>query len=370
VLIAVVGIGLLLAFANGANDNFKGVATLFGSGSTSYRGALLWATVTTGLGSIAALVVARGLLEAFSGKGLVPPEVVADPSFAAAVALSAGVTVLLATRLGFPVSTTHALIGALVGAGLVASGEGVNASVLASGFPLPLASSPVLAISLAGMLYPPLGRLRRALGLSRETCVCVGSEVVGVVPGAPGADHALAAVRLPTLTTGSEASCRVRYRGEVAGMGAGRLLDSAHYLSSGAVSFARGLNDTPKIAALLLVGDALTPNASILAVGIVIAAGGLLAARRVAETMSHRVTEMNPGQGLTANLVTATLVIGASRLGMPVSTTHVSCGSLFGIGAVTGRGHWRAIGQILLAWVTTLPVAGLLGAAAAALLGS
>ena len=78
--------------------------------------------------------------------------------------------------------------------------------------------------------------------------------------------------------------------------------------------------------------------------------------------MSHRVTEMNAGQGFAANFVTAGLVIGASWLGMPVSTTHVSCGSLFGIGAVTGRGHWGVIGQIVGAWVITLPVAGMLGA--------
>ena len=52
--------------------------------------------------------------------------------------------------------------------------------------------------------------------------------------------------------------------------------------------------------------------------------------------MAHRVTDMNPGQGFTANALTALLVIGASRLNLPVSTTHVSCGSLFGIGAVTG----------------------------------
>ena len=93
--IAVLAIGLLLAYANGANDNFKGVATLLGSGTTSYRRALIWATITTALGSLTALVLARGLLAAFSGKGLVAPEVVADPVFPAAVALAAGLTVLL-----------------------------------------------------------------------------------------------------------------------------------------------------------------------------------------------------------------------------------------------------------------------------------
>ena len=91
-------------------------------------------------------------------------------------------------------------------------------------------------------------------------------------------------------------------------------------------------------------------------------AGGLLQSRRVAETMSRRITDLNPGQGLTANLTTAALVLGASRLGLPVSTTHVSCGTIFGIGVVGGGARWRTIGQILLTWVTTLPLGFLLGA--------
>jgi PiT family inorganic phosphate transporter len=106
----------------------------------------------------------------------------------------------------------------------------------------------------------------------------------------------------------------------------------------------------------------LSPTLAIVGVGAMMAVGGLLSASRVAETMAHRVTEMNPGQGFTANAVTALLVIGASRLNLPVSTTHVSCGSLFGIGAVTGQAHWQTIGSIVLAWVITLPLAGVLGA--------
>ncbi len=367
-IVSVLGIGLLLAYANGANDNYKGVATLLGSGTASYRRALLWAAGTTALGSLTALVLARGLLAAFAGKGLVPAEVVADPLFPTAVALAAGLTVLLATRLGFPISTTHALLGGLVGAGLVASPVGINTATLATGFLLPLLTSPIVAVALSGGLYPAVHAGRRWLGVTRETCVCVGDAVVGVIPGAPGHAAALAAVTLPTLTVGESPSCQVRYSGTVVGLSARTMLDVAHYASAGAVSFARGLNDTPKIAALLLVGGVVAPNAALVAVGIVMATGGLISARRVAATMSHGVTDMNPGQGFTANAVTSLLVIGASTLGLPVSTTHVSCGALFGIGTVTRQARWHTIRHILLAWVITLPMAAVLAAVTVAVI--
>ena len=98
------------------------------------------------------------------------------------------------------------------------------------------------------------------------------------------------------------------------------------------------------------------------------ALGGLLNARRVAETMSRKITRMNPGQGFTANLVTSLLVAGASRLGLPVSTTHVAVGALFGIGVVNGTARARTILSIVLAWITTLPLAALLAASSYLLL--
>jgi PiT family inorganic phosphate transporter len=121
------------------------------------------------------------------------------------------------------------------------------------------------------------------------------------------------------------------------------------------------VNDTPKIAAMLLATTAFAPGHETLVVGALIALGGWFGARRVAETMSLKITGMSRGQAFGGNLATAFLVILASRLGLPVSTTHVSCGALFGIGAVTGQAHWNVIGRILLAWVTTLPLAAVLG---------
>src|SRR3989338_7449862 len=120
---------LFVAYTNGANDTFKGVATLFGSGTTDYRRALWWATLTTFAGSCAALVLSGGLVNAFSGKGLVPDALTHNPAFLLAVAVGAALTVLVATRIGMPISTTHALTGALIGAGLIAAGS-VKASTL------------------------------------------------------------------------------------------------------------------------------------------------------------------------------------------------------------------------------------------------
>ena len=161
---------------------------------------------------------------------------------------------------------------------------------------------------------------------------------------------------------GNPVTCEIHYRGQLLGIEAGVALDRLHFLSAGAVSFSRGLNDTPKIAALLLVAPSLGVFSGTGLVGLAIAAGGILNARRVAQTMSRRITTMNDGQGCTANLMTSLIVIGASRLGIPVSTTHVSCGALFGIGMVSGGAHWATIARILVAWVTTLPLAAALGA--------
>ncbi len=156
-----------LAYANGANDNFKGVATLFGSGTTNYRGALTWATVTTFLGSLTAVFLAGQLLKSFSGKGLVADELVADPNYGAAVALGAGLTVLLATKIGMPISTTHSLVGALVGAGWAASSP-LNFAKLGSGFFAPLLVSPLMAVAAAVIFYPILHFARRRRGSAKR----------------------------------------------------------------------------------------------------------------------------------------------------------------------------------------------------------
>lgn len=360
---------LWLAWSNGANDNFKGVATLYGSGALSYRAALALATAATLAGSLVSVWLAQTLVQTFSGNGLIPPGALND-ALLAAIGIGAGATVLLATGLGMPTSTTHALIGALVGTALVADSSGVNWSTLVNKFAQPLLLSPLLAIGLILLLYPALHRLRLRLGIVATSCLCVGNTAVQTQPQALPAGMSAATLPMPApglaVAMGDLPACATRYDGRFVGLDMHTAMNALHIASAGSVCFARAVNDTPKIAVLLLAATALGGQAQppwvIGLIALVMAAGGLIQGRRVAETMSRRITDLNHGQGLAANLVTAGLVLGASHLGLPVSTTHVSTSAIFGIGAVNGTRNWRTIAHILLAWVVTLPLALALGA--------
>jgi len=348
-----------LSFANGANDNFKGVASLYGSGAATYRVALFWATLTTLAGSLCAMYLAQTLLIKFSGKGLVTDDLIQSIPFITAVAGGAGLTVILATRIGFPVSTTHALLGAMVGSGLLASQGAMNLTTLAAVFVLPLLLSPLIAIVLAMFIYQGLKQVRQRLGIGESLCLCVESETA--LSNEAGI---MAMTQNPSssLSIDTEAACANLYFGKVLGINAQSMVDKLHFLSAGSVCFARGLNDTPKIAALLLLAPFLSIQWIIILVAVVMALGGLINSRCVAETMSHKITEISHGQGLAANLTTSMLVIVASQFGLPVSTTHVSVGSLFGIGLTNGKAHHRMIISIVLSWLLTLPCAALCAA--------
>jgi inorganic phosphate transporter, PiT family len=364
-VVGVVAIAVLfLAFANGSNDNFKGVATLYGSGTTSYRVALAWASITTLAGSLLAPVLAAGLIQTFKAKGLVPDEVAASPAFLATAALAGAATVIVATRFGLPVSTTHALTGGLIGAGLVATGGHVDLGVLQRGFLMPLLLSPVVAVTIVVIVYGLARGARRATGLTPTCCACIGTTWVPIATlVARGATLAAGGHRL-TLATGERAECVRRYDGAFLGIDVQQAIDVAHVASAGAVSFARGLNDTPKILAVLLavqIGWGTAPP--LLGVALAMLIGGVLGARRVAETVSKKITVLDPSQGLVANATTAALVIAASVWKLPVSTTHVSTGSIFGISLIRRSAHWRVLGGIVAAWLTTLPLAAGLGAA-------
>ncbi len=355
----IVAIGFV-AWANGANDNFKAVATLYCSRTLGYRQAVWLATAAQLAGSVASCFLAAALVRAFSGNGVIPADQVGEAGFLLATSGAAAATVLLAVRAGLPISTTHALIGGLVGAGLACCPDGVVWSALGSTFLLPLAMSPLLAVLGAALIYPPVSLLRRRLGIEASTCICLHQTPL------PAPAHATSGLRLfrpgLELRAGHVAACDRRMSGKILGLPAGRVVDLLHGVSGFSMGFARGLNDTPKILALLVAAEfsGLDTRASLGLVAILMACGGVLQGKRVARTLGRRITELNRGQGLLTNLIGSSLVIAASVLGMPVSTTHVSTGAVFGMGIWTGRTSGRMIARIVLAWVVTLPLAAAL----------
>lgn len=352
-----------LAYSNGANDNFKGVATLFGSWTTNYKKAISWATITTFSGSIAAIFLASKLVKNFSGKGLVPDTLIQTPEFAISIALGAALTVFIATKIGMPISTTHSLVGALFGSGVVAVGTAFNFGKLGSTFLMPLIVSPLMAAIVSLLAYLLFRKLRVVMGINKETYISVNTEQNQVVRAA-SMDEFTTIESQPqkTININENRASVETYEGNFIGVNAQKLLDAAHYLSAGIVSFARGLNDTPKIVGLLIVINALDIKWGMIAVALAMAIGGLLNAKKVGQMMSKKITPMNSGQGFTANLVTGLLVTTASIHGMPVSTTHVSVGSIFGIGTVTKKADLKVVRNILLSWLLTLPISAICSA--------
>ena len=352
-----------LAYSNGSNDNFKGVATLFGSGTTSYKKAISWATITTFAGSIAAIFLAASLVKHFSGKGLVPDTLIQSPEFAISIALGAALTVFLATKIGMPISTTHGLVGALFGSGVVAVGVEFNFAKLGSVFLMPLIVSPFMAAVVSFLAYLFFRKLRASFNIKKESCICIENEYVPIGALQNKKGQGIISTELKkTISLSKDQDHVEKYLGNFMGINVQKILDGAHFLSAGIVSFARGLNDTPKIVGLLVVINTLDIKWGMIAVALAMAIGGLLNAKKVGVLMSKKITPMNSGQGFTANLVTGLLVTTASLHGMPVSTTHVSVGSIFGIGTVTKKANLDIVKKILLSWFLTLPIAAICSA--------
>jgi PiT family inorganic phosphate transporter len=141
-----------------------------------------------------------------------------------------------------------------------------------------------------------------------------------------------------------------------------------HWFTSGATSFARGLNDTPKIVALVLVALALASGSSIgqsyafATVALAMVAGSWMAGKKVTRVLAEEITPMDHQEGFIANLVTAGLVGPGAALGLPMSTTHVSTGAIIGVGTLKkAELNWKAVQSMLWAWVLTIPLAAVLG---------
>ncbi len=366
-VLLILAVGTFVAYANGANDVSKGVATLVGSGVSDYRKAIHWGTAWTAVGGLAAATFAGAMVTTF-GSGLLAADTI--PTFAAALATIVGAAawVLLATRTGLPVSTTHAIVGSLAGVAAFAYGiDGVKWSTLGGKIFLPLLLSPVVSLVLTAALLRA-GKALAGRPASGNDCVCAELEpvvVMGSRGGTTSRSVALAAEATQfRLVTGTADTCTTA-RPVVLRL----TLDHLHWFTSGATSFARGLNDAPKMVALVLVASALTSGSAVgvplaftmITLGMVV--GSLVGDRRVTEVLAENVTPMDNRQGFVANLVTAGLVTAGAIGGLPMSTTHVSSSGI--IGAATGQSdgalNLKTVRDMLLAWVITLPAAALLG---------
>jgi PiT family inorganic phosphate transporter len=352
-----------LAFANGANDVSKAIATLVGSGITDYRSAIAWGTAWTMVGAALAAFVANAMIKTFS-HGLVQTGTIIGPDVTLAVLTGAMAWVLFASRTGLPVSTTHALTGAIIGTGLVAfAGEGLIWLAIGKKIAFPLLFSPFLALTVSLLIHPAV----RALARKWEgACLCVmpaSRALVAIDPrGETRTLFQAASFGQPVIAVPSQCD-RSGLKGLVVG------LDTIHWISSGLASFARGTNDAPKIVAMLLLGSttAAWPSTSsqLAAFGGVAVAMGLgsyFGGLRVTEVLAEKVTRMDHAEGLSANLTTSSLVLLSGSLGLPVSTTHISSSAIIGIGLLKGwkSVRWMTVRDMALAWVVTLPASALL----------
>lgn len=301
----------LLAFANGANDISKSIATLVGSGESDYKRAVVLVALATAAGAVLASAWAVKMTLLFT-KGMLSPQVQINQLFALSVLAGSIGWVLLSTRIGMPVSTTHAIVGSVVLTGLYTFGfDKILWFSLTHKVVIPLLLSPVVAFGLSWLVFRFLYWL-----CARKYCL----------------------------------NCHW-----------------AHWASAMSSGFARGLNDTPKIAAMGFIFyylvDAkvqVAPHWFFITLAVAMAAGGIAMGFKVTETLAHKVTEMNHLEGFAANLATSALVIATAIHGFPVSTTHVSSSAIMGMGVRKGISgvNGKVVRDILLAWLVTLPTAG------------
>ena len=323
-LIEDVGIGVLflLAFASGANDVGKSVATIVEThGARSIRRALAFGGLFSALGSVTAVLIATQLLSTFTSTLLTPTP--ADTFILAALSGTL-VWILGATLLRLPVSLTHAIVGSILFLAVYLFGLHSLAwtSIILRVF-LPLAGGPLAAFLLGYLVH----RLKHG-------------------PATPSPDTA----KKP-----------------------GRLLGAAHWSSVAATSFARGINDAPKMIALGIIILPATLKTSTwqpyALVGIAVFLGSIIWGHWVTQTLVGRFIPLSHDRRVTAGVATAALVSFGALLGAPLSTTHMTAGAHAGISGAKREHLQSTLVSFLIAWLVTLPLAGLLSIGTFLLIG-
>jgi PiT family inorganic phosphate transporter len=316
-LLVVLLLAVVFDYINGFHDTANAIATSVATRALRPQHAILMAASFNFIGAFAGTAVAKTI-----GAGLVN-ETTTSQAVVIAALLGAIAWNLLTWRLGIPSSSSHALIGGLLGATILAAGtgsvkwDGVVGKVL-----VPLVSSPVLGFIGAFWLMIALYWIFRR------------------------------ASRRP-LTRGFR---RIQV------------------LSAGYMAFAHGSNDAQKtmgIVTLALFSAGVIPTVDVPIWVIVLAAsaislGTAVGGWRIMRTMGRKVVELEPIHGFAAETTAATVLLATAHLGMPVSTTHVISSAIMGVGTSKGpRGvRWGVARSILIAWVVTIPATALAGALA------
>jgi inorganic phosphate transporter, PiT family len=315
-LVVVVAVALGFDFTNGFHDTANYVATWVGTRALSPRLAVLVSAAANLAGAFVTTAVAKTV-----GKGIIDTGLATEKTVLAAL-LGATVWNLLTWWVGLPSSSTHALIGGLVGAALVQSGStGVQWHGVWEKVVVPGAISPAVGFAAAFFLMVVIYRV--------------------FFRASPGVAHR--GFRLGQLVTGTW------------------------------VAFTHGANDAQKtmgVIALALVTHGnishfYIPTWVKIAAGLTIAAGTYAGGWRIIRTLGQRIYKMQPEHGLAAQLAAGSTLYAGTHFGFPISTTHVVTGSVMGAGAVRGVSavKWGIAGNILVAWLLTLPAAALVAAA-------
>ena len=313
-IILVIALALAFDFFNGFNDAANAIATVISTRALTPTAAITMAAVLNVVGALAGTAVAKTV-----GKGLVDPEVITIEAVGAAAA-AAAIWVLIASRAGLPISGSHSLIGGIIGAGIGVGGLDI------------LVSSGIRKVVL-GLIFAPIAGI-------------LGGYVIMVV----------------LLQVSQRASPRT----------VNGLFARLQILSAGFMAFSHGTNDAQKtmgiITLALFAGGRLdefeVPLWVILISGVTIGVGTAAGGRRVITTLGRKITKLRTINGFAAETAAASVIESASRLGFPLSTTHVITSGILGVGATRRLSavRWGVAWQIVLAWVLTLPITGLMGA--------
>jgi PiT family inorganic phosphate transporter len=318
ILAIVVVTALAFDFTNGFHDTANAMATTISTGALKPKIAVAMSAALNLVGAFLSVEVANTISKGLVDENGIRPEVI----FAALV--GAILWNLVTWLVGLPSSSSHALMGGLIGATVASAGFGaVHGDVLVTKVLLPAVAAPVVA-GLAAMLST---RLSYAIGKNAD-------------------DNAT----------------RKGFRaGQIA--------------SAGLVSLAHGTNDAQKtmgiITLALIAGGSIAPGSNpptwvILSAGLAIALGTYIGGWRIIRTMGKGLTDLQPQQGFAAQTSAATAILASSHLGFSLSTTHVVSGSVMGagLGRKGGTVRWSTATRMMVAWVLTLPAAALVGALA------